>query len=164
MSGGCVNESVGRNWKLNIKEMEPAARSLGVQLQVHEMRGPDDLDRAFQTAKRQRAEAFLLAASGILALSRKRIIELVSQSRLPAIGSNVTWAEEGCLLSYGPGTAESFRRAAVYVDKILKGAKPAELPVEQPMKFELVVNLKTAKQIGFIVPPNVLARADKVIR
>jgi ABC-type uncharacterized transport system substrate-binding protein len=154
----------GPNWKLNIKEMEPAARSLGVQLQVIEMRGRDDLDRAFQSAKRQRAEALLLPASGILALSRKRIVELVSQSRLPAIGSNVTWAEEGCLLAYGPSITESYRRAAVYVDKILKGAKPAELPVEQPMKFELVINLKTAKQIGVTIPPNVLARADRVIK
>jgi putative tryptophan/tyrosine transport system substrate-binding protein len=154
----------GPNWKLNIKEIEPAARSLGVQLQVLEMRGPDDLDRTFQSAKRQRAEALLLPASGILALSRKRIVEIVSQSRLPAIGSNVTWAEEGCLLAYGPSITESYRRAATYVDKILKGAKPAELPVEQPMKFEFVINLKTAKQIGLTIPPNVLARADRVIK
>jgi ABC-type uncharacterized transport system substrate-binding protein len=154
----------GLNWKLNIKEMEPAARSLGVQLQVLEVRGRDDLDRAFQSAKRQRADALLLPASGILALSRKRIVELISESRLPVIGSNVIWAEEGCLLAYGPSTAESYRRAAVYVDKILKGAKPAELPVEQPMKFEFVINLKTAKQIGVKIPQSVLFRADRVIR
>jgi ABC-type uncharacterized transport system substrate-binding protein len=154
----------GLNWKLNIKEMEPAARSLGVQLQVLEVRGRDDLDRAFQSAKRQRADALLLPASGILALSRKRIVELISESRLPVIGSEGSWAEQGCLLAYGPSTAESYRRAAVYVDKILKGAKPAELPVEQPMKFEFVINLKTAKQIGVKIPQSVLFRADRVIR
>jgi len=154
----------GLNWKLDIKEMEPAARSLGVQLQVLEVRGPDDLDRAFQSAKRQRADALLLPASGILSLSRKRIVELVLQSRLPAIGSNVTWAEEGCLLAYGPSTADLYRRAATYVDKILKGTKPADLPIEQPTKFEFIINLKTAKQIGLTIPPNVLARADRVIK
>ena len=154
----------GLNWKLNFKEMEAAARLLGVQLLALEMRGPDDLDSAFDAARKKRADALILPASGLLTLYRKRIIELAAQSRLPAICSTAAWAEEGCPLAYGPSIAEFYRRAAVYVDKILKGAKPADLPVEQPMKFELVINLNAAKQIGLIIPPNVLARADKVIR
>jgi len=154
----------GLNWKLNRKEMEGAARSLGVQLLALEMRGPDDLESAFEAARKKRANILVLPAAGAQSLYRKRIIELAAQSRLPVIGSSATWAEEGCLLAYGPSTAEFYRRAAIYVDKILKGAKPADLPVERPIKFELVVNLKTAKQIGLTIPPNVLARADKVIK
>jgi len=154
----------GLNWKLNRKEMEGAARSLGVQLLALEMRGPDDLESAFEAVRKKRANILVLPAAGAQSLYRKRIIELAAQSRLPVIGSSATWAEEGCLLAYGPSTAEFYRRAAIYVDKILKGAKPADLPVERPIKFELVVNLKTAKQIGLTIPPNVLARADKVIR
>jgi len=154
----------GLNWKLNRKEMEGAARSLGVQLLALEMRGPDDLESAFEAVRKKRANILVLPAAGAQSLYRKRIIELAAQSRLPVIGSSATWAEEGCLLAYGPSTAEFYRRAAIYVDKILKGAKPADLPVERPIKFELVVNLKTAKQIGLTIPPNVLARADRVIR
>ena len=144
--------------------MEGAARSLGVQLLALEMRGPDDLESAFAAARKKRADALILPASGLLALYRKRIVDLAAQSRLPAICSAAPWAEEGCLLAYGPSVAEFYRRAATYVDKILKGAKPADLPVERPTKFELVINLKTAKQIGLTIPPNVLARADRVIK
>jgi putative tryptophan/tyrosine transport system substrate-binding protein len=161
---GVLTDTSGLNWKLNRKEMEPAARSLGLQLLALEMRGPDDLESAFDAARKKRADALIIPRSGLLTLYRKRIVELAAQSRLPAIGSNATWAEEGCLLAYGPSTAEFYRRAASYVDKILKGAKPADLPVEQPTKFELVINLKTVKQLGLTIPPHVLARADRVIR
>jgi putative tryptophan/tyrosine transport system substrate-binding protein len=156
--------SASPNWELYFKQMDGAARSLGVQLLAFQLRGPDEIDSAFDSARSKRADALVIPSSAFLSLYRKRIVKLAAQSRLPAIASEGAWAEEGCLLAYGPSTAESFRRAAVYVDKILKGAKPAELPVEQPMKFELVINLKTAKQIGLTIPPNVLARADKVIR
>jgi len=149
---------------LNIKEMETAARSLALQLKVLEVRGPDDIESAFDAAKRNRVNALLIPASSLLAGFRKRVNDLAAQNRLPAIGLSPVWAEDGCLLAYGPNIGDNFRRAATYVDKILKGAKPADLPVEQPMKFDFVINLKTAKQIGLTIPPNVLARADRVIR
>ena len=149
---------------VNIKEMEIAAHSLGLQLEILEVRGPDNIESAFDAAKRNRVNALLIPASSLLAGFRKRVNDLAAQNRLPAIGLSPVWAEEGCLLAYGPNIGENFRRAATYVDKILKRAKPADLPVEQPMKFEFVINLKTAKQIGLTIPPNVLARADKVIR
>jgi len=154
----------GRNWELYFKQMDGAARSFGMQLLAFRVGAPDEIESAFNTARSKRADAVIIPGSGFLNLYRKRIVELAVQSRLPAIAMGGTWAEEGCLLAYGPSTAESYRRAAVYVDKILKGAKPADLPVEQPMKFELVINLKAAKQIGLTIPPNVLARADKVIK
>jgi len=154
----------GRNWELYFKQIDGAARSLGVQLLAFRVSAPGELENAFNAVTSKRADALVLPSSGFLSLYRKRIVELAAQNRLPAIASEGTWAEEGCLLSYGPSTAESYRRAAVYVDKILKGTRPADLPVEQPTKFEFVINLKTAKQLGLIIPPNVLARADKVIR
>jgi putative tryptophan/tyrosine transport system substrate-binding protein len=156
--------SASPNWKLYFKQMDGAAQSLGVQLLAFQVRGPDEINGAFDTARSKRADALVIPSSAFLSLYRKRIVELAAQRRLPAIASEGTWGEQGCLLAYGPSTAESYRRAAVYVDKILKDAKPAELPVEQPMKFEFVINLKTAKQIGVTIPPNVLARADRVIR
>jgi len=156
--------SASPNWKLYFKQMDGAAQSLGVQLLAFQVRAPDELESAFDTARSKRADAVIIPGSGFLNLHRKRIVELAAQRQLPAIAMGGTWAEQGCLLAYGPSTAESSRRAATYVDKILKGAKPADLPVEQPTKFEFVVNLKTAKQIGLTIPPNVLARADKVIR
>jgi putative ABC transport system substrate-binding protein len=116
----------GLNWKLNFKEMEAAARLLGVQLLALEMRAPDDLDSAFDAARKKRVDALILPASGVLTLYRRRIVELAAQSRLPAICSTAPWAEEGCLMAYGPSIAEFYRRAATYVDKILKGAKPAD--------------------------------------
>jgi len=148
----------------NVKEMEFAARSLGMQLEVLEVSGPDDIESAFNAAKGKRANALLVPASSALAAHRKRINNLAAQNRLPAVCFAPVWAEDGCLLAYGPNTSEFYRRAATYVDKILKGAKPADLPVEQPKKFEFVINLKTAKQLGLTIPPNVLARADKVIK
>jgi putative ABC transport system substrate-binding protein len=152
------------NWKLYSKQMEATARSLGVQLLPFQITGPDELGISFDTAKSKRADAVVIPSSGFLSLYRKRIVELAAHSRLPMIASSGTWAEEGCLLAYGPSTAESYRRAATYVDKILKGAKPADLPVEQPTKFEFIINLKTAKQIGLTIPQSVLFRADKVIK
>jgi putative ABC transport system substrate-binding protein len=156
--------SASPNWKLYFKHMDATARSLGVQLLAFQVRTPDEIERAFDMARSKRADALVIPSSAFLSLYRKRIVELAIQSRLPAIASPGAWAEQGCLLAYGPTAAESYRRAAIYVDKILKGTKPAELPVEQPMKFELVINLKTAKQIGLIIPPNLLAREDRVIR
>jgi len=152
------------NWKLYSKQMEGPARSLSVQLLPFQITQPDELESSFNAARRKRADALIIPSSAFLSLYRKRIAELAAQSRLPAMGSNATWAEEGCLLAYGPRSGDGFRRAAYYVDKILKGAKPADLPVEQPMKFELVINLKTAKRIGLTIPQTVLFRADKVIR
>ena len=149
---------------VNIKEMELASQSLGLQLDVLEVRGPDDIEGAFEFAKRRHVEALLIPASSLLVGFRRRVNELAAQHTLPAICFAPTWAEDGCLLAYGPDIGDNFRRAATYVDKILKGAKPADLPVEQPTKFELVINLKTAKQIGLTIPPNVLARADRVIK
>jgi len=152
------------NSKLNRKAWEDAAQSFDMQLLTLEIRDPDDFESAFDTARKKRVDVLILPARSFLALHRKRIVELAARSRLPAMGSDPKWAEEGCLLTYGPSTAEFYRRAAAYVDKLLKGAKPANLPVERPTKFELVINLKTAKLLDLAIPPNVLARADRVIR
>ncbi|HLN97920.1 MAG TPA: ABC transporter substrate-binding protein [Pyrinomonadaceae bacterium] len=149
---------------VNLKELELASQSLGLQLDVLEVHGPDEIQRAFESAKRNRVEALLIPASSLLVGFRRRVNDLAAQHKLPAICFAPSWAEDGCLLAYGPDIGDNFRRAATYVDKILKGANPADLPVEQPRKFELVINLKTAKQIGLTIPPNVLARADKIIR
>ena len=123
-----------------------------------------DFKGAFGAATKGRADAFLTLTPAIVAFYRKEIVTLVAKSRLPAIYHSRGFVEDGGLMSYGANLADSFKRAAFYVDKILKGAKPADLPVEQPTKFELVINLKTAKQIGLTIPPNVLAQADKIIK
>jgi ABC-type uncharacterized transport system substrate-binding protein len=146
------------------KETEAAAQALGVQLQSLEVRGPDDLERVFQAAMRERAGGLLVVRNPVTGSHRKRIADLALKNRIPAIYGERDFVEAGGLLSYGTSVPDLFRRAAVYVDKILKGAKPADLPVEQPTKFELVINLKTAKQLGLTIPPNVLARADRVIK
>ncbi len=148
----------------SLKEIELAARSFGVQLQTLDVRTPEDIETAFQTATKGRADAVLVLVSSVLNFRRKQIADRVTKSRLPAIYYNADWVEDGGLMSYGPSFRDLYRRAATYVNKILKGAKPADLPVEQPMKFEFVINLKTAKQIGLTIPPNVLVRADKVIK
>jgi len=122
------------------------------------------LESAFQTAKQKQVNAIMTTASPRFVAERKRIVELAGKNRLPAIYYQKEFVDEGGLMSYGVDYTDLYRSAAVYVDKILKGAKPADLPVEQPTKFEFVVNLKAAKQIGLTIPPNVLARADKVIR
>jgi putative ABC transport system substrate-binding protein len=146
------------------KPIEVVARSLGVQLQVVDIGEPKDLDGAFSQMTKGRADAVLLRGGALLTDQRIRIAELAVRNRLPTIRWDLPFAEAGGLMSYGPSSADMFRRSATFVDKILKGAKPADLPIEQPTKFELVINLKTAKQIGLTIPPNVLARADRVIR
>jgi putative ABC transport system substrate-binding protein len=148
----------------NLKMTEVAAQSLGLELQSLEVRNPGDLEGAFQAATKERAQALVALRNPVIFNERKRIAEQAIKSRLPAIYDDREFVEAGGLMSYGTNIADLYRRAATYVDKILKGAKPADLPVEQPMKFELIINLKTAKQIGHTIPPNVLARADKLIR
>jgi ABC-type uncharacterized transport system substrate-binding protein len=148
-----------------IQAYEAGARSLKIPLQSLEVRGPKpDLVGAFQAAAKSRLSALITARTGLLTGYRKRIAELAIKNRLPSMYEGSQDVEVGGLVSYSANEADSYKRAAVYVDKILKGAKPADLPVEQPTKFELVFNLKTAKQIGLTIPPNVLARADRVIR
>jgi len=146
------------------KEAEADAKGLGLRLQFLGAKGPDDLESAFDAAKRSGVQAVLAHPSTFVSTNRSRIIELAARHRLPVIYSGAEAAEAGGLMSYGPDIVDNYRRAAIYVDKILKGTKPADLPVQQPMKFEFVINLKAAKQIGLTIPPNVLARADKVIK
>jgi ABC-type uncharacterized transport system substrate-binding protein len=151
--------------ELALKEIQVAAQALKVQIQYLDLLSPDDFDNAFQTAKKQRADALLVMSSNpVSGTRRKEIAELAVKNRLPAIYNRVESVEAGGLITYGVSLFDLDRRTAAYVDKILKGAKPADLPVEQPTKFELVINLKAAKQIGLTIPPNVLARADKVIK
>jgi ABC-type uncharacterized transport system substrate-binding protein len=148
-----------------LKETELAAAAAKVQLQYIDVLDPKDFESAFTAAVKERAGGILWLVSGPVASGhQKEIFDLAGKSRLPVIYESPSWAENGGLMSYGVSLAELDRRAATYVDKILKGAKPADLPVEQPTKFELVINLKAAKQIGLTIPPNVLARADRVIR
>jgi putative ABC transport system substrate-binding protein len=148
----------------NLKETETVARSLRVGIQSLEVKGSDDIEGAFQAAANKRAEALLVDGSGFFTANQKQIIGLAIKHRLPAMYPNTRSVEAGGLMTYAGDRSEQYRRAADYVDKILKGAKPTDLPVERPKKFELVINLKTAKQIGLTIPPNVLARADKVIK
>ena len=135
-----------------------------MQLQYLDVRAPKDIETAFRAADKARADAVLLLVSLVLNSQRKQITDLAIKSRLPAIYYNSEWVEDGGLMSYGVSFTDLYRRAATYVDKILKGAKPSDLPVEQPIKFEFIVNLKAAKQIGLTIPPNVLVRADRVIK
>jgi ABC-type uncharacterized transport system substrate-binding protein len=146
-----------------VERVGDAARSIGVSLQVLEARTPSDFKQAFAAMARARAEALLVVADSILGYNRLRLQGFVARSRLPAIYGLREHVEAGGLMSFAADVRDNFRRAATYVDKILKGAKPADLPVEQPSKFELVINLKTAKELGLTVPPSLLARADQVI-
>ena len=147
-----------------LRETKHAAGALGVKLQYLDIRSAKDIETAFREAKKARADAILMLPNPIHFSQRTRIAELAIKSRLPVIYGRPEYVEAGGLMNYGVSFTDLDRRAATYVDKILKGAKPAEMPVEQPAKFEFVVNLKTAKQIGLTIPPNVLARADRVIR
>src|SRR5262245_18633417 len=147
-----------------LREINVAADAFWVQLQYLEVRDPKDIENAFRAATKERADAVLVLGSAVLNSQRKQVADLAVKSRLPAIYRNPEFVEDGGLMAYGASIADLFRRAATYVDKILKGAKPADLPIEQPKKFELIINLKAAKQIGLTIPPNVLARADKVIK
>ena len=147
------------------KEYEAAARALRIPLQSLEVRGPNpDLEGAFQAAANGHVSAMIMMNTLVLTRDRKRIVELTITNRLPSMCETIDYVEAGGLMSYSANDAESYRRAAVYVDKILKGAKPADLPVEQPTKFEFAINLRTAKQIGVTIPQSVLFRADKVIK
>ena len=148
-----------------VKATEPTARALGVKIIPLVFRGPEDFEDAFRFATKERANG-LIERSGptVSAADRKRVVELTVKNRLPTISSFTGWADNGGLITYGADRNAIYRRAAVYVDKILKGAKPADLPVEAPTKFELVINLQAAKQIGLMIPQTVLARADKVIK
>jgi putative ABC transport system substrate-binding protein len=148
----------------NVKELETVARYLRVGIQFLEVKGPDDIEGAFRAATKGRANGLMLPTSGFFSFHRKRIIDLAEKNRLPAMYSSVNYVEAGGLMFYGEDRSEMFRRAAEIVDKILKGTKPADIPVERPKKFDLVINLKAAKQIGFTVPPEVLARASRIIR
>jgi putative tryptophan/tyrosine transport system substrate-binding protein len=142
-------------------EIEAAARSLKLYLQPVEVSGPAEIDRAVRAATAERADAIFVHDCSVIPT---KAVELITRTKLPAIYPTSRFAEAGALIVYGPSGTELARRAAYFVDKILKGVKPADLPVEQPTKFELVVNLRTAKQIGLTIPPNVLARADRVIQ
>ncbi len=145
-------------------ELQPPARSLGVQLQSVEIRSSGDFDKAFEDATRARAGALAIMPAPVFVTNLNRIADVAAKRRLPSIFHVKEFVDFGGLVAYGTDRSELFRRAATYVDKILKGAKPADLPVEQPTKFKLILNLKTAKQIGVTIPQSVLFRADKVIR
>jgi putative ABC transport system substrate-binding protein len=148
----------------SLKEVELAAGAFKVQIQYLDVLGPKDIEPAFQAASKGRADGFLTLPSGIISSQRAQIIELAVKNRLPAIYHNRQFVEAGGLMVYGVSIADLDKRAATYVDKILKGAKPGDLPVEQPRKFDFIVNSKAAKQIDVTIPPSVLARADKVIK
>jgi putative ABC transport system substrate-binding protein len=148
----------------SLRETEVAAGAHGVKLQYLDVLGPKYIETAFRAASKGRADAILALGSPVLISQRTQIADLAVKGRLPAIYSQAEFVQDGGLMSYGVSMTDLFRRAATYVDKILKGVKPADLPVEQPTKFEFIINLKAAKQIGLTIPPNVLARADKVIK
>jgi putative ABC transport system substrate-binding protein len=148
----------------SLKETELAARAFGAQLQYLDVSGPKDIETVFRAASNGRADVVLVLAGTIFNSHRTQVVDLALKNRLPAIYPYPEFVQDGGLMTYSVSITDLFRRAATYVDKILKGAKPADLPVEQPTKFELLINLKAAKQIGLTIPPNVLARADRVIR
>jgi len=162
-----LNDTDSAGSKAMFKDARVAAKTLGVKFQLVEVKAANpDFEGAFKAMIKESIGAVITSPSPRLglALYRKRILELVKQHRIPAIHPTVPWIDDGGLMYYGANTPDLFRRAATYVDKILKGTKPADIPVEQPTKFEFIVNLKAAKQIGLTIPPNVLARADRVIR
>jgi putative ABC transport system substrate-binding protein len=146
-----------------LTSMTEAAQTLGLTLVPAEARGLDTLEPAFATMVRERAQAFVVLSEPVLANYRGQIAVMAVRDRLPAISTTREYAQAGLLLTYGANLPDQFRRSAAFIDKIFKGAKPADLPVEQPTKFELVINLKTAKALGIIVPPTLLTRADEVI-
>jgi putative ABC transport system substrate-binding protein len=149
--------------KIRLKEIAVSGQTLGVQLQVVEARGPADFDRAFSEMSAKGAGALLVLATPVFDIERQRIVDLAARNRLPSVYASRNYVESGGLMCYGPNLADLYRRAAGYVDKILKGAKAADLPVEQPTKFELVINRKAATALGLTVPPVLFAQADEVI-
>jgi putative tryptophan/tyrosine transport system substrate-binding protein len=146
------------------RQMQTPAQTLGFKILSLEVGGPDDFDNAFAMVTRERSDGLFTVTAAFMTVNRKRIVKFATKNRLPAIYHNEQFVEDGGLMSYAASIRDLHHRAATYVDKILKGAKPAELPVEQPTKFEFVINLKAANEIGLTIPPNVLARADKVIK
>jgi putative ABC transport system substrate-binding protein len=158
-----LRHSDNRASALNLRDAESAARPLGLVVQSVGVRGPKELDAAFGAMKRERADAVIVLEATAFFPDRQRIADLALMHRLPMAAQAREYAEAGALISYGTDYLDLFRRAAMYVDKILKGAKPADLPIEQPTKFELVINLKTAKTLGLTIPPSLLQRADQVI-
>jgi putative ABC transport system substrate-binding protein len=146
-----------------VRHAQDAARALGVRLQILGARGPSEIDSAFSAMAAEQAGAVIVLVDAILQSNRARIADLAARHRLPAVYGLHEYAEVGGLLAYGPNRLDMFRRAATYVDRILKGAKPGDLPVEQPSTFTLVINLKTAKALGLTIPPSLLLRADQVI-
>jgi len=146
------------------QELDDAAKALDVKLQILQGRNPNEIDRALSKMSKERVGAFVVITSPVLSENRERILNFAVKNRLPATYPNESWVESGGLMTYGTNLADLWRRATIYVDKILKGTKPADLPVEQPLKFDFLINLKTAKQIGLTIPPEVLARANRIIR
>jgi putative ABC transport system substrate-binding protein len=157
-------ESGGTRGNLALTDMEAPATALGVKLLSLEVRSLDDFEDAFARAKKEHAQALITTTGGLINTQQRRVLDFAAKNRLPAIYHYSEFVEAGGLMSYGPDNTDLWRRAADFVDKILKGTKPSDIPVEQPKKFEFIVNLKTAKQIGVTIPPNLLARADRVIR
>ena len=150
---------------LEVKEVLPvAARALGLTIQPWEVRDADDFEKVFAALSKQRPDGLYVPGGPLMSANQKRIVGFALKSRLPSMYVSREAVEAGGLMSYGADLADSYRRVAYFVDRILKGAKPADLPVEQPTKFELVINLKTAKQIGLTIPPEVLARANRLIK
>ena len=149
---------------LSFKETQAVAKALGVQLHSMEVGGASDFESGFQRAKKARVQALIAVPSPVVSSNLKQVLEFAAKNRLPGMYDGPELVDAGGLMSYGPSYTDQFRRAAVFVDKILKGTKPADIPVEQPMKFEFIINLQAAKQIGVTIPPNVLVRADRVIR
>jgi putative ABC transport system substrate-binding protein len=147
-----------------VRETVTAARQLGVKIHLVEVRAPANFQAAFAALNKQQPDAVVIIQGSFTLFHRKQLVELAGKNRLPSLCESARFADEGCLITYGTDVLFLYRRAASYVDKILKGTKPADLPIEQPTKFELVINVKTAKQIGLTIPPHVLARADRVIR
>jgi putative tryptophan/tyrosine transport system substrate-binding protein len=164
LSRVAVLSNVANVEERQIKEIEPAARSLNVQLQILNVKKTEEIENAFSSMVRGNVGAITVLTQTMFVLNRTRIVELAAKNRLPVMYPQRRFVEAGGLMSYGPDHADLYRRAAIYVDKILKGAKPADLPVEQPTKFELVINLKTAKELNLKIPPDVLMWADQVIK
>jgi putative tryptophan/tyrosine transport system substrate-binding protein len=147
-----------------LREIQTAAKTLGVQIQPLQVLEPDQFQRSYTAMTKERAQALIVFVGSFTAFHRKELLELAAKIRIPTMCGNPEWSEAGGLISYGNDRRDQFRRVATYVDKILKGTKPADLPVQQPIKYELVINVKTAKEIAVTIPPNVLARADRVIK
>jgi putative tryptophan/tyrosine transport system substrate-binding protein len=153
-----------QNYRVQMKEVEAAARTLGLDLQPVQVGAAEDLENAFSEMAKDRAGALLVLSNRAIGFFLEKVVNFATKGRLPGIYATPSWVAAGGLMSYAPAYADQYRRAAVYVDKILKGTKASDLPIERPTKFELMINLKTAKQIGLTIPPAVLARADKVIK